>query len=108
ENAEPMVAEIAFNELASAPYDALRSLKPRLDAAAIRAWLNDPKLAARRPVYLLLFGVAGKEQDACWLEERIWIARKMDSTTNLPALVGALLEIHGIAGVDQIEKLYLS
>jgi len=108
ENAEPMVAEIAFNEFASAPYDALRSLKPRLDAPAIRVWLNDPKLAARRPVYLLLLGVAGTEQDAGWVEERIEIARKTHSTNNLTPLLGAHLEIHGIAGIDQIEKLYLS
>jgi hypothetical protein len=36
ENVEPMVAEIVFAEFASAPYGALRSLKPRLDATAIR------------------------------------------------------------------------
>jgi hypothetical protein len=108
ENAEPMVAEIAFNEFASAPYGALRSLKPHLDVATIRAWLNNPKLAKRQPVYLLLLGIAGTEQDEVWLEERIEIARKTHSTNNLAALLGADFEIHGIAGVDRIEKLYLS
>src|SRR5260221_1095049 len=48
ENPEPMVAEIAFNEFVIAPYAAMRSLKPRLDVAVIRAWLNNPKLPARR------------------------------------------------------------
>jgi hypothetical protein len=43
ENPEPMVAEIAFNEFASAPYAALRSLKPRLDAVALRKWLAGSK-----------------------------------------------------------------
>src|SRR5437899_2193669 len=38
ENAEPMIADIAYNELARAPYGALRSLKPCLNPAVIRAW----------------------------------------------------------------------
>jgi hypothetical protein len=96
-----MVAEIAYNEFVSAPYAALRSLKPRLNAAAIRLWLNNPKLAARQPVYLLLLGIAGTEQDAEWLEERIAAARKTHKVTYLPALLGADLELRGPGGVEQ-------
>jgi hypothetical protein len=108
ENPEPMIAEIAFNEFMDAPYGALRSLKPHLDVAAIRTWLNDPKLAKRQPVYLLLLGIAGTSQDAAWLEQGIAAARKTHDTTNLTALIGADLELRGTAGVEKIEKLYLS
>jgi hypothetical protein len=108
ENAEPMIAEIAYNELARAPYSALRSLKPYLNPAVIRAWLRDPKLAARQPTYLLLLGIAGTAQDGRWLAERIEIARTNHATANLPALLGAYIELRGAAGLEQVEKLYLA
>lgn len=108
ENREPMVAEIAFNEFVSAPYDALRSLKPRLDAAVIRAWLNNPNLVARRSVYLLLLGIGGTPLDALRLEGRMGFARQNHDVTDLPALVGADLELRGPAGVEGIEKQYLA
>jgi hypothetical protein len=108
ESAEPMVAEIAYNELARAPYGALRSLKPRLDAAAIRRWVNDPKLAARQPTYLLLLGIAGSSQDAVWLEKRINAAHGKHDSTNLPALLGAYIELRGAVAIEEVEKLYLA
>ena len=108
ENPEPMVAEIAYNELARVPYSALRSLKPRLDAAVVREWLKDSKLAARQPTYLLLLGIAGTAQDGRWLAERIEIARTTHTTANLPALLGAYIELRGPAGVEQVQKLYLA
>ena len=107
-NSESMVAEIAFNEFARAPYAALRSLKAHLDVAAIRSWSNDPTLAKRQPVYLLLLGIAGSEQDAKWLEERIATARAKYLSSNLSALLGAYIELRGPAGIERVEKLYLA
>jgi hypothetical protein len=52
----------------------LRYLKPRLDAAAIRKWLNDPTLAARQALYTLLVGITGGPQDAENLEKSIEVA----------------------------------
>jgi hypothetical protein len=108
ENSEPMVAEIAYNELARAPYGALRSLKPGLDRTVIRQWINDPRLAAHEPTYLLLLGIAGTSQDAAGLEKRMGAARKTHASTNLPALLGAYIELRGPAGIEQVEKLYLA
>ena len=69
EHREPLVAKIAYGELAAAPYAALLAAKPRLPAPAIRRWLADPALAARRPLYLLLLGIAGDARDATALEQ---------------------------------------
>jgi hypothetical protein len=71
ENPEPLVHEIAYGELAAAPYAALRTLKSRLAAPSIRRWLADPERVARQPLYLLLLGIAGNAQDAASLEQRI-------------------------------------
>jgi hypothetical protein len=68
---EPLVAEIAYGELAAAPYAALLAAKPRLAAPAIRRWLADPERMARQPLYLLLLGIAGDAEDATALEKRL-------------------------------------
>ena len=48
QNPQPLVAKIAYGDLAAAPYAALRMAKPHLDARSVRAWLADPALAARQ------------------------------------------------------------
>jgi hypothetical protein len=106
ENPEPMVAEIAFAEFASAPYAALRSLKQRLDAPAIRKWLNDPTLAARQALYTLLLGIVGGPQDADYLEKHLEVAWKSKDTTNLGAVLAADLELRGLSHVSWIEEKY--
>jgi hypothetical protein len=47
ENPEPLVAGIAYSERARAPYGALRWVKPRIEAATITDWSDDPQLASR-------------------------------------------------------------
>jgi len=49
---EPLAADLAYAELGAAPYAALRTAKPLLDAAVLRRWLADPEFAARRPLPL--------------------------------------------------------
>jgi hypothetical protein len=107
ENPEPMVAEIAFAEFANAPYDALRSLKPRLDGAEIRKWLDDPTLTSRQTLYTLLLGIAGGPQDAERLEKSIEVSWKSKDSTNLGAELAADLELRGPSHVTWIEEKYL-
>jgi hypothetical protein len=106
ESPEPMVAEIAHAELTNAPYAALRSLKPRLDIAAVRKWLGDPKLIARQPLYILLLGLGGGPQDAERVEEHLDAAYNTKDATNLAALLAADLELRGPSRVAWIEDAY--
>lgn len=106
ENSEPMVAEIAFAEFARAPYAALRSLKPRLDVTVIRRWLADPALAGRQALYTLLLGIAGGQQDAGYLENRLEAAWNSKDATNLGAEIAADLELRGSSRVAWIEDKY--
>jgi hypothetical protein len=107
ENPEPMVAEIAHAELRNAPYAALRSLKPRLDIAAIRQWLGDPKLIPRRPLYTLLLGIGGGPEDAERVEQHLLAAHNTKDATNLAPLLAADLELRGPSRVAWIEEAYL-
>lgn len=108
ESPDPLAAEIAYGEISRAPYGALRSLKRRLDAERIAAWMNDPELTSRRPGYTLLLGIAGGPDDAARLEETIdlaWLAR---DATNLSAMLAADLELRGPGRVAWIEKSYFA
>ena len=59
---EPLAAELASAELGAAPYAALRTAKPLLDAAALRRCLADP--AARRAPSALPAAVGNLRQRA--------------------------------------------
>jgi len=48
EHPDPFVAEVACGEIARAPYAAMRTLAPKLDARRVERWLDDPALARRR------------------------------------------------------------
>ncbi len=105
---EPLAAELAFAELAVAPYAALRTAKPLLDAAALRGLLADPELAARHPLCLLLLGISGNAQDAGTLEGRLQAAWQAGDTVNLSSMLAADLELSGAARVAWIESNYLA
>ncbi|ULJ75027.1 hypothetical protein L2W42_32525 (plasmid) [Rhizobium gallicum] len=108
ESPEPLVAEIAYGELSRAPYAITRLLKPSLDAGQIATWINDPKLASRRPAYTLLLGIVGGPDTAVALEQQIDTAMKTRDATNLSAMLAADLELRGAPRVDWIEKTYFA
>ena len=108
EDTEPLAATLAYGEIARAPYGALRALKPRLEAATIARWLDDPKLAARRPSYTLLLGIAGGPRDAERLEQHLDAAWTSRDATNLAAMLAADLELRGPSRVAWIETKYLA
>jgi hypothetical protein len=107
ENRQPLVGEIAYGALAAAPYAALRTAKPRLDARAVRAWLADQELAPRYRVYQLLQGIVGNAQDAAALEQRLEAAWKSGNATNLASMLAADLELRGTPRMMWVEEKYL-
>lgn len=107
ENAEPLVAEIAYAELQAAPYAALRAAKPGLSRSAVRRWLADPDLAGRQSPYLLLLGFVGNAQDATALEQRLDAAWESGDATNLGGMLAADLELRGDARMRWVDDKYL-
>lgn len=108
ESADPLVAEIAYGEIARAPYGALRNLRPQLDVSTIAGWVNDPKLATRLPSYTLLRGIAGGPDEAVEVEQQIYTALQARDATNLAAMLAADLELRGPARVDWLEQTYFA
>jgi hypothetical protein len=107
ENREPLVAEIAYGELAAAPYATLVAAKPRLAASAIRSWLADPRLTARQPLYLLLLGIAGDERDAAALERRLETSWMAGDAMMLASMIAADLQLRGPSRVAWVDAKYM-
>lgn len=107
EHHDPLVAEMAYGELAAAPYAALLTAKPRLSASAIRRWLADPGLVAHESLYTLLLGIAGNAEDAAAVERRLDFAWAAGDTTNLGPLIAADLQLRGAARMAWVDDRYL-
>jgi hypothetical protein len=108
EHAVPLIAETSWGEIARAPYGAMRTLKPKLDARRIDGWLADPKLAPRSSLYTLLLGVAGGKTATDRIDASVARAAKQRDATDLSALLVADMELHGPGRVAWIEKNYLT
>jgi hypothetical protein len=107
EHREPLVAEIAYGEVAAAPYAALAVAKSQLAAPKIRRWLADPKLAQRQPLYLLLLGIAGDARDAARVEDSLEAAWEAGDATNVASLIAADLQLRGPSRLAWVEARYL-
>jgi hypothetical protein len=107
EHREPLVAEIAYGELAAAPYTALLAAESHLAAPTIRRWLADPTLAARQPLYLLLLGIAGEAGDATALERRLEASWMVGDATNLGSMIAADLQLRGPSRMAWVDAKYM-
>lgn len=106
EDSNPLAARLAWGELARAPYAVMDEARSRIDAAAIRAWLDDPKLSSRRATYLTLLGFVGGPEDAQRLDQRIETALSSHDATALAAMIAADLQLAGPSHVAWIESRY--
>jgi hypothetical protein len=108
ENPDPLAAQIAWGELARAPYAIMDVARSRVDASAVEGWLDDPKLASRHAAYTLLLGFVGGPANAARLEQRLEAAWNAHDATNLAAMIGADLELRGPSRVDWVEAMYFA
>ena len=77
DDADPEVSTDAFAEFAAANDADIAKAAPKLDAAKLRQWVEDPKTPANRlGVYALLLGACGKDGDIEFL--RTLLDRKED------------------------------
>jgi hypothetical protein len=98
EDSDSIVAEVANDQIARAPYGALAPLADTLDPATRRTLIAAPG-TARRASYILLLGLAGGGGDAAAIDDRRAIARQRQDATDLAALRAADLELRGPARV---------
>ena len=102
ENSDPLAAQIAWGELARAPYVMMDVARSRIDATVVENWLDNPKLVSRHAAYTLLLGFAGSADDVARIERRIEAAWNAHDSTNLAAMIGADLELRGPSRVEWV------
>jgi hypothetical protein len=112
EDADAILARDAYDEFAVAPYDDVRSLKDRMDAAKLLSWIRDPIVQAnRRRLYATMLGVCGTEQDAeaiaAILEDHSGDEVNPDVRTGLDALIACYVTLRGGDGLDLVDRLFL-
>jgi hypothetical protein len=108
EDPDPLVAEIAHDEIALSPYPAMVRLENRIDPGRLRGWIADPETGPRRATYILLLGITGGPEDAAAIEARLAAAGKAQDATDAAALLAADLELRGPGRMDWIEQTYLA
>ena len=138
ENPVPLVAQAAYEEVASAPYALMRQafrapgpgIKPSpLQAAAPRTtqllgWLQDGELTPRHSLYYLLLGLAADPRSVDYLMQSLAPvagtnsgdrpgvpanrADKALSPADMSAILAALIEIRGAAVLPWVEKHFLT
>jgi hypothetical protein len=106
EHPSSLMAAIAYDEIARAPYAQMRALKPRLDAQQLIAWLDDPALGARSSLYTLLLGIAGGSEASARIDRQLARAARESDTTDLSARLVADLEMRP-PRVRWLEATYL-
>lgn len=108
ESPDPLAAEIAWGELARAPYSTLQVANSHIEPAMVRRWLANSKLASRHAAYTLLLGFVGGPADASRLEQRLESSWRTHAVTNLSAMLAADLQLRGVARVDWVEAQYFA
>ena len=94
EDADPLLAQDAYDEFARAPYRDVIELGPQLDRVQLMQWIDNPEIGpTRRRLYLTLFGMCGQAEDSDKLETML----KYDFQQMKPAL-GALVSVMGFHG----------
>lgn len=103
EDSNPLIARLAWGELARAPFATLDAARSRVDPTSVEAWLDDPKLAPRRAAYVTLLGFVGGPEDAKRLDQRVETALASHDATDLAAMIAADLELGGPPRVGWME-----
>jgi hypothetical protein len=102
ENADPLLAQDAYDEFARAPYADLIEMKPQMKHDKIVQWIANPEVSpSRRRLYFTMLGVCGTKADVPLLEEMI----ESDFDAVKPALVGLVetsLSMGGPAGLPLV------
>lgn len=107
EDADPLLARDAYDELAGASYATLRSLKSHLRREQLLDWVQDRDVSAtRRRLYFVMLGICGNEQDLPLLERLMASADRQDRQ-GLDMIIFCYLALRGEAGLDKVQDAFL-
>ena len=101
------VAQVAYDELSVAPYGAMRSATPYFAGKPLNRWLDQPALSNRHPLYALMAGFVATPAQVVGFERRLLQRSASEPPGVVSALMAAVLEQRGDAGLTWLEQHYL-
>jgi hypothetical protein len=105
ENADPLLAQDAYDEFARAPYAELEQLGQRINHGKLVEWVTSSEVnPSRRRLYLTMLGVCGDKRDLPMLEEML----KSDIGQKKPivdAMVAAGLALKGPSSLPALSEM---
>lgn len=105
EHPDLLVANDAFAEFASAPYEAIVPLKDHLPREKILGWLQDPRTPVTRTgFYGMLAGICGQPEDAAILEKKI-VTLDADFRLGIEGVMAGYMMIAGEPGLARLEEV---
>jgi hypothetical protein len=106
---EELLWRDAYDEFAKAPYDVIEQLKPHLNSADLKSWIdsNTDQFSKLTNLYFTLLSVCGREEDLPFLEAKLR-APNVTKRNDLNALIACYLSIAKENGIPLIEELFLS
>lgn len=108
EDKDEILRTDAYDEFASASYDDLKALGPKMPREELLARIKNPEVTtSRRRLYLTMLGVCGKPEDIAYLESLLKSTDRKQRE-GLDAIIGCYLSLKGPAGLALIEELYLT
>ena len=108
EHSEALLARDAYDEFASAPYEDLKKLKPKLEREKLLEWIEDTSLPPdRKRLYLVLLGISGKAEDAKLLESLLR-SEDPNKRAGLDAMIACYVTLLGDDGLKLIDELFLA
>ena len=104
---ERSIHDLAYLEVARAPYETIRLADRFVPAEQVQAFLADPQYFEWRPLYILLLGVDAAPGDVTMIRDRIGFSARLNLTANLSAWATALIEAEGHAAIGWLETTFL-
>jgi hypothetical protein len=112
EDEDDTLTRDAYDEFAIAPYEDVRGLEDRMDAATLLAWIENPKTPSnRRRLYATMLGICGTATDAkriaALLEGTGLAAEQPEVRNGLDALIACYVALQGEEALDLVDRLFL-
>ena len=102
-----LVRELAYLEVARAPYDQIRQADAFVPPTQVHDLLANPQFIEWHAFYILLLGVGASEDERKSIWKSMRAQARHGGTTNLAAWATALIEIGRADAVGWLERTYL-
>ena len=104
----PRIYELAYLEMARAPYRVIGRLSQSVPRAQFEPMLTRRQYFKWRPLAILMLAHQADAEDRQYISDSFHTAERLGLTTNLAAWAAAFVEIEGAKAVAAIESRYLN